>query len=345
MKPYIIYIASLILIVSCDQKDNNGYTVFEKSFSLTSETIITDSLYLQYPYKIKHRDSTAMILDLHHPEYFYHLFSYPEFKHKYSFGKRGQAPSDILSAENFRFLSDEGMYGLDANKNLLTNVSFENNSKTVLNKAISLDKNIIRALDFVVYNDSSFIIPDYSGKHRFHFVDSKGKIKNSYGKIPSSKHKNGNIALAQAWRSFIDYNPNNQTLAMVTQLGEVLEIYNLKDNTHIVKIGPHGEPEFKTGNEMAIPSGIMGFSDVQVTDEYIYAVFHGRSFKEIAKQSPNAMDGGKFIYVFSLTGEPLYQYTLDHHIYGIDVNEETKSIYAVDVNSNNPIKKYKIEHL
>ena len=343
MKLLLIYIA--LLFVACNNNQENRYTNFQYSISLSSATISVDSLYLRYPFRIKHRDSIAMILDLHHPKYFYHLLSYPEFKYKYSFGKRGDAPSDILSAENFRFLSDDSMFGLDANKHLLTNVSFENDSETALNKKISLDKDIIRALDFVVYNDSSFIIPDYSGQHRFHFVDSNGKIKKSYGKIPSSKHREGNIALAQAWRSFIDYNPNNQILAMVTQLGEVLEIYNLKDNTHTVKIGPHGEPEFKIGEEMAIPSGIMGFSDIQVTDKYIYTVFHGRSFKEIAKQSSNAVDGGKYIYVYSLTGEPLYQYTLDHHIYGIDVNEETKSIYAVDVNSNSPIKKYKIEHL
>lgn len=345
MKLYILYIISCIFFISCKSKDHNRYSFFEKSHYLTADIINIDSLYLRYPFRIKHRDSIAIILDLHHPDYFYHLFSYPAYKHKYSFGRRGQAPNDILSAENFRFFCNDGMYGLDANKHLLTQVSFENDSEAVLNKEISLDKNIIRALDFVVYNDSCFIIPDYSGKYRFHFVDSYGKIKKSYGKIPSSKHKNGNIALAQAWRSFIDYNPNNQILAMVTQLGEVLEIYNLKDNTHTVKIGPHGEPEFQTGNAMAIPSGIMGFSDIQVTDKYIYAVFHGRSFKEIAKQSPNAMDGGKFIYVFSITGEPLYKYTLDHFIYSIDVNEETKTIYAVDVNSNNPIKKYKIEHI
>jgi hypothetical protein len=87
-------------------------------------------------------------------------------------------------------------------------------------------------------------------------------------------------ALAQAWRSFIDYNPHNGVLAAVTQLGEVLEVYNLKDSTHVVCKGPHGEPEFRQSEGYAIPTGIMGFSDVQVTDHYIYAVFHGRTFKE-----------------------------------------------------------------
>jgi hypothetical protein len=59
----------------------------------------------------------------------------------------------------------------------------------------------------------------------------------------------------------------------------VLEVYNLKDSTHVVCKGPHGEPEFSQSEGYAIPTGFMGFSDVQVTDHYIYAVFHGGRLK------------------------------------------------------------------
>ena len=52
-------------------------------------------------------------------------------------------------------------------------------------------------------------------------------------------------ALAQVWRGFLDYNPHNGVLAAVTQLGEVVEVYNLKDSTHVARIGEHNEPEFK----------------------------------------------------------------------------------------------------
>ncbi|TGY21708.1 BF3164 family lipoprotein, partial [Bacteroides caecimuris] len=128
--------------------------------------------------------------------------------------------------------------------------------------------------------------------------------------------------------SFLDYNPHNGVLAAVTQLGEVVEVYNLKDSTHVVRIGEHDEPEFKVSDGYGIPTGIMGFSDVQVTDSAIYAVFHGTPFKEIARQSGKLPDGGKYIYVFSLKGEPLYKYVLDHYIYGIWVDEATKTIMA-----------------
>ena len=96
--------------------------------------------------------------------------------------------------------------------------------------------------------------------------------------------KEARPALAQAWRSFIDYNPHNGVLVAATQLGEVLEIYNLQNGFHRVCLGPKGEPEFKLAGGYAIPDGIMGFSDVQVTNEAIYAVFHGHTFKEIMAQ-------------------------------------------------------------
>lgn len=152
-------------------------------------------------------------------------------------------------------------------------------------------------------------------------------------------------ALAQAWRSFIDYNPKNGVLATATQLGEVLEIYNLKDSTQVVRIGPHNEPEFKVSQGYGIPMGIMGFSDVQVTDSAIYAVFHGRSFKEIAQNAQQGIqvDGGQYIYVFNLKGEPLRKYVLDHYVYGISVNEQKGIIFATDVNKDEPIVEYQMK--
>jgi hypothetical protein len=334
----------IIISLGCSHTNKNlHYNSFPANISLLGKTLETDSIMLRYPFRIKHQDSLAIIMDLHNPDCFYHAFAYPQFRYLSSFGKRGQAPEEMLSAENFR-LRDGRMWGLDANKHQINNISMQGIYKTANTKETQLDKGIIRALDFALYDDSCFVIPDYSGNHRFHIIDKNGNIRSSHGKIPSQKHKKGNIALAQAWRSFIDYNPKNHTLAMVTQLGEVLEIYNLKDSTHIIKIGPHGEPEYQEAEGMAIPSGIMGFSDIQITDKYIYTVFHGRSFKEIAQQQQPIIDGGQYIYIFSLEGDPLYKYTLDHFIYGIDVNEETGEIYAVDVNSNQPIVNYKLKH-
>ena len=223
-----------------------------------------------------------------------------------------------------------------------------NNNKYFEQKeALKLNRDLIRTLDFELYTDSLFIVPSYTGKYRYATIQNDGQIINTMSTFPTEQNSitEDNLALAQAWRSFIDFNSKKGILALVTQLGEVIEIYNLQNNTHKVLYGPNGEPNFEISNGYGIPTGIMGFSDVQVTDKYIYAVFHGHSFKEIAnriKKGAPSIDGGKYIYVFSLTGEPVCSYTLDRYIYGIDVNEEKGIITAVDVNSDEPIVQFKI---
>lgn len=212
---------------------------------------------------------------------------------------------------------------------------------------LTLNKKLVRSLDFYAMK-SGFLIPDYLGEHRFWEIDKNGQPVQSIGKIPSetANEETSRPALAQAWRSFMDYNPDNGILVMATQLGETLEIYNLKDSTHKVLYGPEGEPNFKIGNNgSSIPIGIMGFSDIKITNKHIYAVFQGIKFKEILKtyqQGKEPEDGSKFIYVFDLQGNPVQKYTLDHAIYGIDINEETKIIVATEVKSDDPIIEFKM---
>ena len=281
-------------------------------------------------------------------DHFIHLFHYPNFSYIISLGKRGDSPEEMLSVENIRW-NGNSLWALDANSSKLTRFGLSlSNDSLLREEAVSLDKEILRGLDFVIYNDSTFIIPDYSGESRFCWVDRKGRLLHKMGIIPTTNEealKHARPALAQAWRSFIDYNPRNGILAAVTQLGEVLEIYNLKDSTHIVRVGLHGEPEFKVAEGYGIPTGIMGFSDIQVTDTAIYAVFQGDTFEEISRkmQKGDMTDGGRYIYVFSLSGEPIRKYVLDHNVYGISVDELNGEIVATDVNSDEPVVKYAVD--
>lgn len=73
----------------------------------------------------------------------------------------------------------------------------------------------------------------------------------------------------------------------------------------------------------------MGFSDIVITDKYIYSVFQGIRFKDKLasyQRGEKPEDGGRYIYVFDLKGNPIQKYTLDKPIYGIDINEKTKNV-------------------
>ena len=89
----------------------------------------------------------------------------------------------------------------------------------------------------------------------------------------------------------------------------------------------------------------MGFSDIVITDKYIYSVFHGIRFKDKLasyQRGEKPEDGGRYIYVFDLKGNPIQKYTLDKPIYGIDINEKTKTVIATCVESDEPIMEFKI---
>ena len=324
------------------------YTDFPETKNLTACILPMDTAVFRFPFRIKMQGDTVAIMDLHGMDHFIHLFHYPDLSYITSLGKRGDSPEEMLSVENIRW-NGNSLWVLDANGLKLTRFGLAlSNDSLLREEAVSLDKEILRGLDFVIYDDSTFIIPDYSGESRFCWVDRKGRLLHKMGIIPTTNEealKHARPALAQAWRSFIDYNPRNGILAAVTQLGEVLEIYNLKDSTHIVRVGLHGEPEFKVAEGYGIPTGIMGFSDIQVTDTAIYAVFQGDTFEEISRkmQKGDMTDGGRYIYVFSLSGEPIKKYVLDHYVYGISVDELNGIIVTTDVNSDEPVVKYAVD--
>ena len=322
---------------------------FPQTIELKARVQPLDTALFRYPFRVRVQGDKAVVMDLHGTDYFCHVFHYPGFRYLASFGKRGEAPEEMLSAENIRW-HGQSLWGLDAGKSVLTKYDFTSSGCSIVpQKVINMDADMLRVLDFVMVDDFTFIVPDESGSSRFCWVNYQGKLLRRTGQIPSANAEalqNARPALAQAWRSFIDYNPRNGVLAAVTQLGEVLEVFNLKDSTHVVRIGPHGEPEFQVSQGYGIPTGIMGFSDVQVTDNAIYAVFHGRSFKEIAQNVQQGVylpDGGRYIYVFSLTGEPLCRYVLDHYVYGISVDEQKGIILATDVNKDDPIIEYSMK--
>lgn len=344
----LIGISCLIACTSSPKTHFPRYSDFTKTKALSAQVINLDTILFRYPFRVTVRDSIAVVMDLHNIDHYLHAFTYPEWKHVVSFGRRGEAPEEMLSVANIQFISLDSLWALDPNKMEITRweISPSNGSAKRIEE-IKLDKKLVRSLDFHV-KESGFLIPDYMGEHRFWEVDNSGKPIKSNGKIPSeiANEETSRPALAQAWRSFMDYNPDNGILAMVTQLGETIEIYNLRDNTHNVLYGPAGEPEFQTDKDgTGIPIGIMGFSDIKVTNKYIYAVFQGIKFKDklaVYQRGIHPEDGGRFIYVFDLKGNPVQKYTLDHAIYGIDINEETRTIIATEVKSDDPIIEFKI---
>lgn len=347
---YFLLCILLLCAWSIYTRTRNSEIVFPETRELYAVTIPMDTAIFRYPFRIQVHGDRAVLLDLHGADYFFHLFTYPEFRYLSSFGKRGESPDEIVSTASFRW-NDSGLWILDSGRSALIRWELNELSDSMLHKeTVRLSKDILLPLDFVQYDDSTWIVPDHSGEHALCWVSRSGQLRKKSGSIPTLEHKDDlketPAVLAQAWRSFLDYHPDSGVLVSVTQLGEVLEVTREKDRFHSVYIGDHGEPQFWVAGGYGIPTGVMGFSDVQVTDRAIYTVFHGRSFQEIEeshKKGQYLPDGGQYILAYSLDGKPQCKYVLDRYIYGIYVDEKLGLIWATDVNSDEPLAMFSLK--
>ena len=325
-----------------------GYSeiTFPMNEVLQGRVIPIASVFFRYPYRFEVRGDRVVIEDLHGPDYFYHLFTFPDFHYLHSFGQRGEGPEEMQTVDDF-FWNGQTLWALDNTKSELVRWEL-NESRDIMirTECIKLDKATFRALDIVPYQNNSFLIPNYSGDSRFCQVDRNGKLIKKWGEIPTERKddlKKYPYAFGYGWRSFIDYSPKTGILAAATQFGEVLEIWNVKKNTHKVLKGKLGEPEFEILPEYAIPAGAVGHNDIQVTDHAIYVIYRGISIKEemMAYQEGKPLqEGGRTVRVFSLEGEPLKEYKLDHSVSGIWVMEKEGKMWALDVNNDEPLVEY-----
>ncbi len=67
-----------------------------------------DTALFRYPFRVRVQGDKAVVMDLHGTDYFCHVFHYPGFRYFASFGKRGEAPEEMLSAENIRWHGQSG---------------------------------------------------------------------------------------------------------------------------------------------------------------------------------------------------------------------------------------------
>ena len=346
---FLLMVMVLYVCTKTSSKASYSEITFPVTQDLQGRVIPLDTALFRYPYRLEVRGDRVVMEDLHGLDHFYHLFTYPDFRYLHSFGQRGEGPEEMQTVDDF-FWNGQTLWALDNIKSELVCWELDDSRDKMLRKeCLKLDKATSRALDIVPFQDNSFLIPNYSGDSRFCQVDRNGKLIRKWGEIPTERKDDLQkypYAFGYGWRSFIDYSPNTGTLVAATQFGEVLEVWNVNKNTHKILKGKLGEPEFEILPEYAIPAGAIGHNDIQVTDCAIYVIYRGVSMKDemLAHQKGKPLPiGGKTIRVFSLEGEPLKEYTLDHSVSGIWVDEESGKMWALDVNSDEPLVEYKLK--
>ena len=150
----LIVVFAITSLVSCSSNQFDRYEHFPKNDYLIAEKLYLDTALLRYPFRIQIKDSIAIVMDLHPKEYYFHVYSYPKFCYILSFGRLGDAPNELLSADNFNYINNDSIWVLDANKMQMSRWGISNNNKYFEQKeALKLNRDLIRTLDFELYTD------------------------------------------------------------------------------------------------------------------------------------------------------------------------------------------------
>lgn len=351
----IVYALSLWLVLAgmftgCTQAGKAGGEPVPADSLKGEQVALTESVWMQYPYRVCVEDSVAVIFDLNADSCFCHLFTYPGFHFIASFAPKGEGPEEIVSASMARFIDKNSLGVLDmSGRKLAVYEGLDARSVPRLRWVIAFTEDVPMPLDFLPLPDSTLLIPDYLGEARFCIAGYDGHLLRKAAMISLSDtatlHKNA-PAVAQAWRSFLAIDRAGKRVVAVTQLGDVLDTYavgsGMRAEAHVV--GTDGEPVFQVTPEgYGIPSGCMGYWDVQVTDSCIYALYDGTTFKEIAQSAGMGKQGGTSLRVFSREGNLLRRYVFDRPLSGIYVDEARHLLWATDVNTDNGLFRYRLD--
>lgn len=347
MKRTGLSILLAFILMAC-KKQGNPYDGIPVT-NITSECLLKNTdIFMKYPYKIRVTDSIMFIWDLHGGDKFYHIYSYPNLEFITSFGEPGRGDKEFISTGGFE-IDENYIYVFDTPRARLHIFSIDSlmHHHTRPYKIINFPTECIPVLSFAKM-ENGYALVNSNGEERITLVDTCGQIICKKYKLPitdSVEFNNYRMFAATLWDSFIDYNYPNKTLGVVTKLGDVLEIYNLADDSSKIVIGPGGAPGMfiKEGN--ASVGKIEGFSDIQVKEKSIYALYSGMPSEEIhtlTEKKLKTPNGGNFIHQYDLQGKLQKVYQLDRYVDGFDLHEDKGILFTVSSDDENPINKYKI---
>lgn len=309
------FIIFLLLFVQCTNKSNSHIT-------LTGENIDSDTIFMRFPYRIEICDSFLVLFDLVPDKYIYHIYSYPNINYLHSIGIRGSSPDEITLSTPFQITNNK-LFILDGARGNLFKYDIKHAS--ILSKT---NYKINLTVDFINLNDTTIITGDMSGVNRLiEVTPSSQEALFSIPKIDKQEENPGNL-----WRSFMSYNPNLNKIAMATQSGDVIEVYDIKTQEQYICIGKDGIPRSA--------SQIEGYHDIKWVNNEIYALFSGRSRAELNRMfeaGKRMPDGGNIIKIFDEKGVYIRSLLLDQYINGFTYDKINNRILGITSNSDNPI--------
>lgn len=343
----------LLLGYGCQFEDAKVFKEFPKEIHLAAKSLKTSPV-LMMPMEILMLDGAIIVMDLK-ADYFFHLFSYPDFQHLGGFIRRGRGPSEEIFVNPFIHKTSDSTFFYQTINGLSTIGLNPDGNSLIKFSSIELPAEL-NYFDFpVLFKIGHYYYGASIGAERKEF-ESFNPVENrliAYGS--EYPHFKRGLMLSQIKTlsdKVISVRPDEKKFASAHLLFPIIRIYNSNSGKVESEIRYENDQLFPEAFVINMPTTTqMGqvmnnYRKIKSTEKHIYALYVGKTNDELPYSWTDASVIGNHsneIHVFDWDGKQIKRIFLDQVIFSFDISSDDKTLIASSINSLDELYYYTLK--
>lgn len=332
---YLCVIWTLILWVSCQRGENikSLEEMFVDSQELTHERPLSDDMVWGSPAFLHYVDSSVVVYD----NTLDSIFTLIDVRNPYEFlrfGKKGQGVNEFLQPFSFQNIGEGYRMGVyDVFKHSLFSIDLNAVKAREKESFPLIVRDSMNSINIIPTIYNTFIGIGFYENELFRLFNDKGSLKSffEYPYRDEVERQIPNRVRGMAYQGSVKSNPAMTKLVYAVRTAPIVFFYNINEDGINKKCQyAFAYPEYKTEvsqHSMSAPQSAenkMGFIDSYATDQYVYLLYSGKSYKDMKTKAFE----GSVIYVFDWDGKPVKRLILDIPIKILCVSADNSIIYG-----------------
>lgn len=331
-----------LLLLSCNKTINTPIEHFEKrpKHMLTASKIIDlEEFNILKPGLVIQKDDSYMIWDLNN-ENIFHLVNFDSKKVRKGV-RKGIGPDEIVSVMGFQLKEDRF-------------IVYDGDTKKINHIYISSDTALVlKEIEEIKY-DKLLAVTDYQGSH----IVATGLLEDAWfislkenGEIISKvdfpdfeeTHNTTGIEMSMLYLSthFVHKPDKKKLVAATAYLGLLSFLDCIDGSLQEYKQNKYYGPEFSSPQKDYIAwskDGLIAFCGLDCDDEYVYALYSGRTLTEHGMESHHC----EHLLVYDWNGNPIKHYILNVPLISMKYDKEKNRIYGIGYDPEGVFVEYQL---
>ena len=345
-KIHILIFFSTLFFLSCNQTINNPiqhFTPAKKQRLIHSKIIHLEEFDILMPAHVFRMDGSYMVWDNNNEK----MFSLVNFDSKKVIKgiRKGNGPGEIISTISVQ-VKDGRLLIYDSDRRKISRIDIS--SDTILTLKEVEDINFDKRLFVINYQGSHIIATGLFEDAWLATLKGNGEIISKVD-FPTFEETNNipKMELSMLYLSTHTANkPDNKKVVAATQDLGVISFFNyingliLEEYKQLKYYGP----EFilpERGGIAWSRDGQIGFCGLDCDDEYVYALYSGRTFTEHGMLSHHCEN----LLIYDWDGNPVKHYILDIPLFSMKFDNEKNTIYGIGYYPEGAFVEYQLDNL